>query len=87
MVNRFRFSAMATASNDESRYGQVCQTVRLLRLLQRGRQTRQQIAMTMGCGERTIRRMINALRKEGLDVGQVAREDSAELLYWLRGGI
>lgn len=61
--------------SDETRYGAVTQALALAaRLAREPWQTRAELAAAMGVHERTILRMIDALRAAGLEVEQRERK-------------
>lgn len=73
---------MPTTVRSPDRYAGVALAVRLIALIRRKAKSRAELAESLGVHERTIRRLIEALRAGGIQIDQ-AREASSRTLRYL----
>lgn len=73
-----------THADMPDRYAGVALAMRLVALIRRQARSRAELAEALGVHERTIRRLIEALRSGGIRISQARIPPSRELRYRVR---
>lgn len=75
---------MASGVRTPDRYAGVALAVRLVALIRRKAKSRHALAVALGVHERTVRRLIEALRAGGIRIDQARIPPSTTLVYRVR---